>query len=130
MKPWETKVIHNTRSGRIYITGWSITQVKWSAHIRVNLVRQVVFINLISWTKRFINIFSIKLLKAFKNTSINWCFLNVTGIEATLYVETGQSSAVYVFKAMKAIFTIHYNIFLILNTLATLANIIWMKHCG
>lgn len=85
----------------IYITGWSITQVKWSAHIRANLGRQVVFINLISWTKRFINIFSIKLLKAFKNTSINWCFLNVTGFEATLYVETGQSSAVYVLKQWK-----------------------------
>lgn len=130
MKPWETKVIHNTRSGRIYITGWSITQVKWSAHIRANLGRQVVFINLISWTKRFINIFSIKLLKAFKNTSINWCFLNVTGFEATLYVETGQKLCSVCFKAMKAIFTIHYNIFLILNTLATLANIIWMIHCG
>lgn len=101
MKPWETKVIHNTRSGRIYITGWSITQVKWSAHIRVNLGRQVEFINLISWTKRFINIFSIKLFKAFKNTSIKWCFLNVTGFEAILYVETGQSSAVYILKQWK-----------------------------
>lgn len=130
MKSWETKVIHNTRSGRVYITGWSITQVKWSAHIRVNLGRQVVFINLISWTKRFINIFSIKLLKAFKNTSIKWCLPKCYWLWSNSLCRNRSKLCSVCFKAMKAIFTIHYNIFFILNTLATLANIIWMKHCG